>query len=287
MPMNCPYCRTVNDEEHSRCARCGRRLRKDSPTPSNEVFPSVGGTALAAQRSADPAALASDQPAVTAPDMTAEDPARQPGLFREVSAPASPGPKVVPIPTLSPLRPASPLDRDGVRRAAARSSRPHRPNPEQQQTLELVEEAAVSGRPEEVLYCDARVALPTHRMLASVVDGLCVALGTAIFLGVAWAGGVDLSQAGSLVAVAAASVVLVLYRGLYCLLNRDTPGLRFAGLRLVDFDGRPPRQKLRVARQFAGLMSLASAGVGLVWALVDEESLTWHDHISKTFPTAV
>jgi hypothetical protein len=23
----------------------------------------------------------------------------------------------------------------------------------------------------------------------------------------------------------------------------------------------------------------------LVWALVDEESLTWHDHISKTFPT--
>jgi hypothetical protein len=22
-----------------------------------------------------------------------------------------------------------------------------------------------------------------------------------------------------------------------------------------------------------------------VWALVDEESLTWHDHISKTFPT--
>jgi len=23
----------------------------------------------------------------------------------------------------------------------------------------------------------------------------------------------------------------------------------------------------------------------LVWALVDEENLTWHDHISKTFPT--
>jgi hypothetical protein len=23
----------------------------------------------------------------------------------------------------------------------------------------------------------------------------------------------------------------------------------------------------------------------LFWALVDEENLTWHDHISKTFPT--
>ena len=41
----------------------------------------------------------------------------------------------------------------------------------------------------------------------------------------------------------------------------------------------------RIVRQFAGILSLASAGVGLLWALVDEESLTWHDHISKTFPT--
>jgi hypothetical protein len=38
-------------------------------------------------------------------------------------------------------------------------------------------------------------------------------------------------------------------------------------------------------RQLAGLLSVVSAGLGLVWALVDEENLTWHDHISKTFPT--
>jgi len=28
------------------------------------------------------------------------------------------------------------------------------------------------------------------------------------------------------------------------------------------------------------VLSMASAGLGLVWALVDEENLTWHDHIS-------
>ena len=28
-----------------------------------------------------------------------------------------------------------------------------------------------------------------------------------------------------------------------------------------------------------------SAGLGLLWSLADEESLTWHDHMSKTFPT--
>jgi hypothetical protein len=35
----------------------------------------------------------------------------------------------------------------------------------------------------------------------------------------------------------------------------------------------------------SGFLSLAAGGLGLLWALVDEETLTWHDHISKTFPT--
>jgi uncharacterized RDD family membrane protein YckC len=61
--------------------------------------------------------------------------------------------------------------------------------------------------------------------------------------------------------------------------------MRFAGLHLVDFDGRRPDREQRAIRQVAGLLSVLSAGLGLVWALVDEENLTWHDHISKTFPT--
>jgi len=80
--------------------------------------------------------------------------------------------------------------------------------------------------------------------------------------------------------------VAFLYRLLWCLGNGDTPGMRFAGLRLVNFDGRPPDRDQRLLRLGASVLSLASAGLGLVWALVDEESLTWHDHISKTFPTA-
>ncbi len=34
-------------------------------------------------------------------------------------------------------------------------------------------------------------------------------------------------------------------------------------------------------------LSLMAGGIGLLWGLVDEETLTWHDHISKTFPTPV
>jgi len=35
----------------------------------------------------------------------------------------------------------------------------------------------------------------------------------------------------------------------------------------------------------AACLSLCSAGLGLIWSLADEEGLTWHDHMSKTFPT--
>ena len=120
-----------------------------------------------------------------------------------------------------------------------------------------------------------------------MVDCIVVLSAAAAFGVVAYFFGVNLTLAKSALAVPAAIVLVVtiLYRGLWCLANADTPGMRFAGLQLVDFDGRRPRSKSRIVRQFAGILSLASAGVGLLWALVDEESLTWHDHISKTFPT--
>ena len=34
-------------------------------------------------------------------------------------------------------------------------------------------------------------------------------------------------------------------------------------------------------------IALLAAGIGMLWALVDEDGLTWHDHISGTFPTIV
>jgi uncharacterized RDD family membrane protein YckC len=210
----------------------------------------------------------------------------QPSLFRDAS-----GPKVVPIPTLTPLRPASPLDRETVQRNAARAitraSRAARND--SQQKFDLREQGEIQNRPEETLYCDARVALPTQRTIAAAIDGAIVLFGVVVFMIGAYTAGVDFGLLGNLIVLPAAMavVILILYRGLWALVNRDTPGMRFAGLRLVDFDGRTPKRDRRILRQFAGVLSLVSAGVGLAWALVDEENLTWHDHISRTFPTTV
>jgi uncharacterized RDD family membrane protein YckC len=283
MPTNCPYCRTVNDASENRCSRCGRRLHPSArPTPQ-AYSGSSAALALAPELSPQEA------PPNVAPPLAQPAPQAnefQPSLFRDLPG----GPKVVPIPTLSPMRPSSPLDRESVRRAAARSaSRPVRQPGDLQRPLDLRErQGQIQSRPEEALYCDARVAQPIHRATAAAMDGGLVLAGTAMFLTVAFMAGVDFGTVGNwlILPAAMASVVAVLYRGLWCLANRDTPGMRFAGLRLVDFDGRTPRREHRIVRQFAGLLSLLSAGVGLIWALVDEESLTWHDHISKTFPTS-
>ena len=147
--------------------------------------------------------------------------------------------------------------------------------------------AEVRVQPGETIDCDAPVAAPTHRLVASAVDGSLILVGVGVFLAIFFLSGgqVALDRQALSFVLGVTAVIALFYRALWCLANGDSPGMRFAGLRLVDFDGRRPDREQRGIRQVASLLSLLSAGLGLVWALVDEENLTWHDHISKTFPT--
>ena len=138
-----------------------------------------------------------------------------------------------------------------------------------------------------VIYCDAPVALPLHRLMAAAADASMVLTALGLFLAVFFLSGGDivLSKENAPFLLGAPLGIAVFYRLLWYMANTDTPGMRFAGLRLVNFDGRSPGLEERGLRQAAGALSILSAGLGLVWAMVDEENLTWHDHISKTFPT--
>jgi uncharacterized RDD family membrane protein YckC len=138
-----------------------------------------------------------------------------------------------------------------------------------------------------VIYCDAPVALPAHRMIAAAFDASMVLIAVGVFLGIFFLSGgmLELSKQNAPFLIAVAALMALFYRFLWVLGNGESPGMRFAGLRLVNFDGRAPDRDQRAFRQISSVLSLLSAGLGLVWALVDEESLTWHDHISKTFPT--
>jgi uncharacterized RDD family membrane protein YckC len=214
----------------------------------------------------------------------------QPWLFRDPSQ----GPKVVPIPTLTP-RP-----HPGVRKHRAqstarpqdlRANAPARRTADSQQSLDFhagsTAEASLGTEVEAVIYCDAPVALPVHRLMAVAADASMIAIALGLFLAIFYLSGGRLvfTKSSLMLFAGVIGAVVFLYRMLWCLGGGDTPGMRFAGLRLVDFDGRRPEREQRTIRLAASMLSIVSAGLGLVWALVDEESLTWHDHISKTFPT--
>jgi uncharacterized RDD family membrane protein YckC len=211
----------------------------------------------------------------------------QASLFRDASGP----PKVIPIPTLTPVRP---IDRE-ISAQPRRAPRPPRaPRQAQrrandsQQALDFHNPGVAETKVQAVIYCDAPVALPTHRLIAAAFDASMIILAVGAFLAVFLiAGGqIEFTRQNLGFLVGVITVVTMLYRWLWAVANGDSPGMRFAGLRLVDFDGRRPDRDQRGMRLLASLLSIVSVGLGLVWALVDEESLAWHDHISKTFPTA-
>ena len=53
-------------------------------------------------------------------------------------------------------------------------------------------------------------------------------------------------------------------------------------LRLVRADGGEPRLGDALLRLACALVSLAPAGLGLWWTLIDSEGLAWHDRWSRT-----
>ena len=303
--MECRYCRASNAEDDHRCRRCGRRL------PAGPVY--TGSSAAApvlAERSAPvsrersaPVSRERSMPVLQAvetvrpsrPNFARPEPARgEPHAAPEPSAPrravnyqpslfpARELPLVVQFETIAPtlVQPAPRKMKSGAitqrrRRIIAG-----------QQGFEFAS-AARSQKP--AIYYEARVAIPAHRAMAAALDASIVVMALAIF-GIIFhlAGGVFILNARTApVFLASAAAIVIFYRLLWCLADGDSVGLKCTRLRLVNFDGQRPTRSERLYRTASGCLSLMSGGIGLLWGLVDEETLTWHDHISKTFPTPV
>ncbi|MEK7406193.1 MAG: RDD family protein [Acidobacteriota bacterium] len=195
-------------------------------------------------------------------------------------------PKVIPFKTMAaervPPRPAAPAPRRSSTRTA-----PGRRTPPGQSSLDLTSPARYETAPPPAVYCDAPVAPPLLRSAALAVDGVFLGVGLALFgLAVYLIGGrivLSLKTAPYLGGVVFA--LAVFYKVFFSVLGRDSAGLRCLGLRLINFDGQRPGVDQRLFRLVAACLSLAGLGAGLLWALLDREMLTWHDHISQTFLT--
>lgn len=280
--MECRYCQTTNSRDDHRCRRCGRRLRVAAPYTASaaapqlqdEICPNPSSSNAQTERTVFSSNFEREGAGSPAPRRPIT---YQPSLFgsREL-------PRVVPFESIAPAVHAAPLHKP-----APSSPRPrHRRTIPGQQSLEF--SPSRSSRPSEgVIYCDAPVAIPMHRAMAAALDSAMILIALAVFgLVFHFAGGqIVLNTKTGPAFLAVGAGLVFLYKLLWCLGGGDTPGMNWTRLTLVNFDGQKPDRRQRLYRFASGCLSLAAAGIGLVWALVDEETLTWHDHISRTFPT--
>jgi uncharacterized RDD family membrane protein YckC len=137
------------------------------------------------------------------------------------------------------------------------------------------------------VYEEAPVASTRLRVKAALLDALFCLLGAALAAVVfrLVGGAFHINHRTAFFYAGALAAMLLAYRLFWCLLGRETVGMSFLHLQLLTFDGSPPDWRLRLFRFSAAGLSLGPLGLGLFWALMDEEGLTWHDHISRTFPT--
>ncbi len=185
--------------------------------------------------------------------------------------------------------PAAPASRPQAKRqvSSAQGSLDFRPGSSQSERM------LATGVPAQVSG-DGHVAPPMRRVAAGAMDVSMVLLGFSLFAVVGrFAGpafGADLATSfGSgkamWVTLALAMILISLFYGLiWAMARRETAGMNWTQLQLVTFDGSRPDGRDRAIRFVAAWLSYCSGGLGLLWALADEESLAFHDHISKTYP---
>jgi uncharacterized RDD family membrane protein YckC len=139
---------------------------------------------------------------------------------------------------------------------------------------------------EAVVCCDSPVATAVHRAVAAALDWSITLIGYGLFLMVFFAmGGVFTWNRLNLTVFTGALLLIGFSYGLtWALLGADSFGMRAVGLRLTTFEGFPLERKHRAMRFAGSCLSLCTV-LGQLWGLWDEESLTWQDHISETFPT--
>ncbi len=236
--------------------------------------------ALAAKAQAAPLVLPSPPP----PETTRPEPPRPP-----VQRPLFPVSNVIPFEQYAPARPEPAPAKRASARGQGRGSR----TPEGQQSLELLSPSPAkpltkSGTAEAVVCCDAPVATRLHRALATAADCSMVLIAYGLFLAAYSAAGGQflLNKKTMLLFVGMFGLIAFAYGLIWALAATETAGMRWMRLRLVTFDGFPPDLKQRLLRFAASCLSMCTM-LGLLWSLADEETLTWQDHISRTFPTPV
>jgi uncharacterized RDD family membrane protein YckC len=240
------------------------------PTPANELPPPITQQAL--RRQAEPAPEIDPEIGVeAAAEVTAkiiEFPRSYtpPLPLDELAEPVFTRPRILEAPEIVPPGPAL----GGIQ-------------------LEPAEEPPAEKRPGFEI--PLQPAAMERRLAATAIDAAVVAVALVAFAavffkitsGVRIAVGVPALPQAAGTAVLVAGLLWTIYQYLLLVCSGTTPGLRLAKLQLNRFDGSPVPRSLRRWRVLASVISAVSLGLGYAWCFFDEDRLSWHDRITRTY----
>jgi uncharacterized RDD family membrane protein YckC len=124
-----------------------------------------------------------------------------------------------------------------------------------------------------------------RRMMATMVDG---ALILSLVWGVAYLVASRFDHLPSMRISEVCGVIVTLgfaalYEWFFLTYTKVTPGMRYAQISLCTFDEQVPTAAQIKARMKAMLISVLPVGLGMVWSIFDEDQMSWHDRLSKTY----
>jgi uncharacterized RDD family membrane protein YckC len=123
------------------------------------------------------------------------------------------------------------------------------------------------------------------RAMAAAVDA-CI-LGTAFLAAItafaSWTAELPSLPVAAVAALGTLLVLFILYHLLFFTFSDSTPGMRYARIGLCTFSDENPTRSAMRRRTWAILLAACPLGIGLLWALVDDEGLGWHDRISRMY----
>jgi uncharacterized RDD family membrane protein YckC len=129
------------------------------------------------------------------------------------------------------------------------------------------------------------VASIDERRIAGLIDAGCLLFAYGGFLALfgSLGGQFTLSKLSAAVCIATFVIVYLQYFALFTVFGGTTPGMMLRGLQVVSFSGEPPAPRQMLWRSAGYMLSVGTCFMGFLWAMWDEDALTWHDRLSHTY----
>jgi uncharacterized RDD family membrane protein YckC len=129
------------------------------------------------------------------------------------------------------------------------------------------------------------VASLEERRFAAAIDIACLLFAYGGFLALfgSLGGQFTVSKLSAAVYGLTFAIVYLQYFAMFTVFGGTTPGMMFRGLQVTSFTGDPPTPRQMLLRAAGYILSAGTFFLGFFWAWWDEDALTWHDRLSKTY----